>query len=202
MTGSKLIKLEDLKCDEDSFIPEEIFGFSKRAILTEFETNLTGTMGDKDLISERLEDLRYKIRTEENKNLKEVMKKRLSYLEGKTAIIAVGGLTEVEVAENRDKIIDCLNSCKSAIDNGILPGGGTSFIHVIRILEGKLKDLKKDYEDNNNSERFDNHSNHNGVSYDFIMGIECYVRALKVWGFFNFFYLILFILFYYSTFFN
>ena len=130
-------------------------------------------MGDKKEIKERLNDLREKIKNEENKNLKEVMKKRLSNLEGKTAIIAVGGLTEVEVAENRDKIIDCLNSCKSAIDNGILPGGGTSFIHVVKILQEKLKELKSEDEKQI-------------YNYDFIMGIECFTRALKVIKLFKF----------------
>jgi chaperonin GroEL len=138
--------------------------------LSDFETNLTGTKGDKYEIKERLDDLREKINKEENKNLKEVMKRRLSNLEGKTAIIAIGGLSEIEVAENRDKIIDCLNSCKSAIDNGILPGGGTSFIHVIKILQEKLKELKRQAQD-------DEKQNYN---HDFIMGIECLMRALKV----------------------
>ena len=139
-------------------------------MLNEYETNLTGTKGEQDKIIERLEDLRSKINKEENKNLKEVMKRRLSNLEGKTAIIAIGGFSEIEVAENRDKIIDCLNSCKSAIDNGILPGGGTSFIHVIKILQEKLKELKTQSQDE--EKQIYNH--------DFIMGIECFMRALKV----------------------
>lgn len=115
--------------------------------------------------------LKSKIKNEENKNLKEILKKRLSNLEGKTAIIAVGGITESEVGENRDKIIDCLNSCKSAMETGILPGGGTSFIHGIRVLEERLKEYKND------EKLFQEKHN---ISYDSIVGIRVFFEALKV----------------------
>ena len=132
---------------------------------------MTGTKGNKDEIRERVNLLKSKIKHEENKNLKEVLKKRLSNLEGKTAIIAVGGFTESEVGENRDKIIDCLNSCKSAMESGILPGGGTSFIHGIRILEERLKEYKSD------EKLFkENHR----INYDSIVGISVFIEALKV----------------------
>ncbi len=72
---------------------------------------------------------------EDYKPICDRLKQRLNYLEGKTGIITVGGYTEVEIAENRDKIVDCLNSCRSAIENGILPGGGTAFIHALKVLK-------------------------------------------------------------------
>jgi chaperonin GroEL len=56
-------------------------------------------------------------------------------MEGRNAVITVGGFTEVEIAENRDKIVDCLNSCKTALDEGIIPGGGACFIHALSSLE-------------------------------------------------------------------
>lgn len=116
-------------------------------------------------------NLKSKIKNEENKNIKEVLKKRLSNLEGKTSIIAVGGFTESEVGENRDKIVDCLNSCKSAMESGILPGGGTSFIHGIRILEERLQEYKND------EKLFkENHR----LNYDSIVGISAFIEALKV----------------------
>ena len=68
---------------------------------------------------------------------------------GKMSIIYVGGVTPVEVAENRDKIVDALNSCQTSLETGILPGGGTSYIHGLKILE-KLK--------------FDNHNMNVGVN--------------------------------------
>jgi chaperonin GroEL (HSP60 family) len=146
-------------------------GSSKRATFSEFETILTGTKGDKDEIKQRLNILKSKIKNEENKNLKEILKKRLSNLEGKTAIITVGGITESEVGENRDKIIDCLNSCKSAMESGILSGGGTSFVHGIKILEERLKEYKND-------EKF--FKEKHKINYDSIIGIRVFIQALKV----------------------
>ncbi len=132
---------------------------------------MTGTKGDKDEIKERFNILKYKIKNEENKYRKEIFKKRFSNLEGKTAIIAVGGITESEVGENRDKIVDCLNSCKSAMECGILPGGGTSFIHGIQVLEEKLKQYKND--EILFKEDFK-------ISYESIVGISVFIQALKV----------------------
>jgi len=132
---------------------------------------LSGTKGEKDDIQKRLNVLRAKIKNEENKNLKEILQRRLSNLEGKTAIITVGGITEVEVGENRDKIVDCLNSCKSAIESGILPGGGTSFIHGIRVLEEILIKYK------NNEDFILEKCNKN---YDYVIGINVFIEALKV----------------------
>jgi len=121
--------------------------------------------------------LKTKIKNEENKSIKEVLQRRLSNLEGKTAIITVGGVTESEVGENRDKIVDCLNSCKSAIDSGILPGGGTSFIHGISALEEILIKYK------NNEDLIKEKCNKN---YDYVIGINVFIEALKVKLFINF----------------
>jgi chaperonin GroEL len=131
VTGSKLCTRNDLY----EFSPEEIFGVCKKATIAEYETLLIGPAGDKEEIRLKLNDLRNRIRTEDSKVVKGRLKQRLSNLEGKTGLILVGGYTEVEVSENRDKIIDCLNSCKSAIEHGILPGGGTAFIHALKVLD-------------------------------------------------------------------
>lgn len=150
-------------------------GYSKRATVSEYETILTGTKGNKEEIRERLIALKANINKEENKNSKEVLKKRLANLEGKTAIIAVGGITEAEVGENRDKIVDCLNSCKSALESGILPGGGTSFIHAIKILEEELKIFKDD--EKLFKEKYK-------LNYESIFGVQVLIEALKVINFF------------------
>ncbi len=96
---------------------------------------MIGPGGDKDDIKIKLNDLRNRIRNEDSKDHKDRLKQRLNNLEGKTGMILVGGYSEVEVSENRDKIVDCLNSCKSAIEHGILPGGGTAFIHALKVLD-------------------------------------------------------------------
>ena len=137
VTGAKLCTLKDL----EDFSPEEIFGkfifktgISKRIVVTEFDTQIIGPDGDKEMIKQRLVDIKRRIKIEDYKPILDRLKQRLNYLEGKTGIITVGGYTEVEVADNRDKIVDCLNSCRSAIEHGILPGGGTAFLHALKVL--------------------------------------------------------------------
>lgn len=129
-----------------------------------------------------MDSLKYKLKNEENKNVKEVLRKRLANLEGKTAIVAVGGHTEVEMGENRDKIIDCLNSCKSALENGILPGGGTAFIHSLKVLENHHNQLKK-----SNEISIDKNSSSFNNRYDYIVGIEVFIKAVKVIYWIDFF---------------
>ena len=131
MTGATPVKLLDLKSFEN-----KILGSATQCIITEFETVLVGCNGDKNQISKRLSDLKYQLKTCSNdKILSKLLKQRISRLEGKSAIITVGGFTEVEINENRDKIIDGLNTCKSALEEGILPGGGTAYIHALKVLE-------------------------------------------------------------------
>lgn len=71
-------------------------------------------------------------------------KERLARLECKIAEIQVGGATEVEKGEERDIIIDALNSAKSAIQGGVLPGGGVALLHASKLLEDGLPDLLSD----------------------------------------------------------
>jgi chaperonin GroEL len=96
---------------------------------------LVGPKGDKDEIKAKLVDLKNRIRLEDYKPIKERLQQRVNNIEGKTGIILIGGYTEAEISETRDKIVDCLNSCRSGISDGILPGGGTCFIHALRALE-------------------------------------------------------------------
>ena len=73
---------------------------------------MLGCNGNKELIENRIKQLKYRITVEKDSNLLNLLKSRVSRLEGKSAIITVGGFTEVELVENRDKIVDGLNSCK------------------------------------------------------------------------------------------
>jgi chaperonin GroEL len=145
MTGSKLCTLEDIQDNalESNLLYEENFGASRRVRLNELETVLIGVKGDKQAINEMISKLDYLSKNEVNPGYKSYYSDRLSRLQGKACTIYVGGLTPVEVTENRDKIVDALNSCQTSLKYGILPGGGTSFIHALKLIE-QLKLSNKD----------------------------------------------------------
>lgn len=145
MAGAKLCNISDI---QDNFIDsnllfEENFGASRRGKLNELETVLIGVKGDKIAINEMLDKLNYLSKNETQPGYKSYYSDRLSRLQGKACTIYVGGLTPVEITENRDKVVDALNSCQTSLKTGILPGGGTSFIHALKLLEN-LKLSNKD----------------------------------------------------------
>lgn len=85
------------------------------------------------------------IEREQDPQYQTYLTEKLTRLSGRSAIIHCGGYTPVELLETRDQIVDCLNSCKSALESGILPGGGNSFIHALPVLEDlKLKNKNFD----------------------------------------------------------
>lgn len=71
-------------------------------------------------------------------------KERLARMQSKIAEIQVGGMSEVERGEERDLIVDALNSAKSAIQGGVLPGGGIALYHASKLIEDGLPDMLSD----------------------------------------------------------
>lgn len=140
MTGAKLCDLDDIQDAEfeKSLLFEDNFGATSKCRVSEFQTVLMGVKGDKQEIQNILYALEYKVKTEKNPGYKSYYQDRLSRLHGRSVSIQIGGITNVEIMENRDKIVDALNSCQTAIEAGILPGGGSSFAHGLKILE-KIK---------------------------------------------------------------
>jgi len=114
---------------------EEKFGACRRLKADEVETILIGAKGDPSQIEDLYGKLEHMSRNESHPGYQHYYKDRLSRLQGKACTIYVGGITPVEVTENRDKIVDALNSCQTAMEFGILPGGGTAFIHALTVLE-------------------------------------------------------------------
>ncbi len=137
MTGSKYCSIDDIRDNEleANLQFEEIFGAATKAKINEYETILMGVSGDNDAISDMIGELQYKIKNEENEGYKSFYEHRLSRLQGKSVTISIGGITPVEIAENRDQIVDSLNSCKTALEYGILPGGGAALVHGLKELE-------------------------------------------------------------------
>jgi chaperonin GroEL len=137
MTGAKILNQKDLLENdlENNILYEENFGACRRVKLSESETILMGVRGDQTQIQNMYDRLEFLSHNEKDPNFKQYYKDRLSRLRGKSCTIFVGGFTPVEVTENRDKIVDALNSCQTSMESGVLPGGGTSFIHALKVLE-------------------------------------------------------------------
>lgn len=137
MTGAKFCRLSDLDDDEleNSLLIEDKFGSCRKCKLSEHETVLMGVKGDKSMIKDLVTELETKLEKETNEGYKSYYKQRINMLEGRASTIYVGGLTSSEISENRDKIVDALNSCQTGLEFGILPGAGTSFIHGLKHIE-------------------------------------------------------------------
>ncbi len=91
--------------------------------------------GGKDDISERAGQLRQAIEEVTSEYEKDKLKERLAKLTGGVAVIKVGGASEVEVGEVKDRLNDALCATKCAVEEGIVPGGGSALLYASRVLE-------------------------------------------------------------------
>ncbi|KAH9274777.1 chaperonin GroL [Batrachochytrium salamandrivorans] len=121
------IKLD--KCTIDDL------GSVNLATVTKDDTIFLNGAGSKDAVAQRCEQLRSLISTTVSDYEREKLQERLAKLSGGVAVIKVGGSSEVEVGEKKDRFDDALNATRAAVEEGIVPGGGTAFIKASRILQ-------------------------------------------------------------------
>ena len=142
MTGATLIDNEfGLRIDQ---VQLKHFG-SAKVIKTDADfTHIVGGNYTDQALSQRLEEIRITINLEQSKHLQGVHKERLARLQSKIAEIQIGGRSDVERGEERDIIVDALNSAKSAMQNGVLPGGGVAINLASKMLEQGLPNLTVD----------------------------------------------------------
>lgn len=122
-------------------------GFVKMCESGRGSTTFMGGNGDPLKIRERIDYLKEDIDRTQNLADCERIQERISRLQSAVAIIRVGGATEIDMIERKDRVIDALEAVKSAQAEGILPGGGTSLVHFSNLIESKLgrrKDLTDD----------------------------------------------------------
>merc|ERR1719324_395544 len=106
------------------------------------DTIMLGGGGDAAAIEERCEFIREAIESTSSEYEKDKLKERLAKLSGGVAVLKVGGASEVEVSEVKDRLNDALNATKCALEEGIVPGGGTALLLATKKLEGlKLDNL-------------------------------------------------------------
>jgi chaperonin GroEL len=129
------IKLENVKLD--------MLGKAKTVKIDKDNTTIIDGAGKKPDIQSRVAQIKAQIEETTSDYDKEKLQERLAKLAGGVAVIRVGGATEVEVKERKDRVDDALNATKAAVEEGIIPGGGTALLYASKAL----KDLTGDNED-------------------------------------------------------
>ena len=109
-------------------------GQAKRIKVEKENTTIVDGMGNKDDIKARVKQIRAQIEAATSDYDREKLQERLAKLVGGVAVIRVGAATEVEMKEKKDRVEDALNSTRAAVEEGIVPGGGTAFIRVSKAL--------------------------------------------------------------------
>ncbi|WP_421792578.1 chaperonin GroEL [Hyphobacterium sp.] len=122
------IKLENVTLD--------MLGTAKRVTITKDDTTIVDGAGSKDDIEARVGQIRKQIEDSSSEYDKEKLQERLAKLAGGVAVIKVGGATEVEVKERKDRVDDALNATRAAVEEGIVPGGGVALLKASSALNG------------------------------------------------------------------
>jgi chaperonin GroEL len=113
----------------------EMLGSAKRVEITKENTTIVDGSGKKDTIVARCNQIRAQVEETTSDYDKEKLQERLAKLAGGVAVIKVGGATEVEVKERKDRVDDAMHATRAAVEEGIVPGGGTAFIKAINSLD-------------------------------------------------------------------
>jgi chaperonin GroEL len=122
------IKLENVMLD--------MLGHAKRVLIEKDTTTIIDGSGDKATIQARIQQIKAQIGETTSDYDKEKLQERLAKLAGGVAVIRVGGATEIEVKEKKDRIDDALNATRAAAEEGIVPGGGVALLRARSVLVG------------------------------------------------------------------
>eukprot|EP00771_Trimastix_marina_P002477 gnl/Trimastix_PCT/3606.p1 GENE.gnl/Trimastix_PCT/3606~~gnl/Trimastix_PCT/3606.p1 ORF type:complete len:483 (+),score=180.43 gnl/Trimastix_PCT/3606:198-1646(+) len=127
-------------------IPAGAFGTVRKAVVTKDSALLQGGAGDPRRIRDHCEALKGQVKGAASEWEKERLQSRVAKLSGGVAVIKVGGASEVEVGEKKDRVQDALNATKAAVEEGIVPGGGSALLHSTKALAG-LKEQTTDFDE-------------------------------------------------------
>ncbi len=126
-------------------ITADVLGTAKKVVVSKDSTLLAQGGGDKKAISARADEIRKLLSTSTSDYDKEKLSERLAKLVGGVAVIKVGGMTEVEVKEKKDRVDDALAATRAAVAEGIVAGGGIALVRAI----GSLENLSGENQDQN-----------------------------------------------------
>ena len=134
LTGGQVIS-EDLGMKLES-VTMDMLGTAKRVAITKDETTIVDGAGSKPEIEARVTQIRQQIQETDSDYDREKLQERVAKLAGGVAVIRVGGMSEVEVKERKDRVDDALNATRAAVQEGIVVGGGVALVQAAKSLDG------------------------------------------------------------------
>ena len=143
LTGGQVIS-EDLGIKLEN-VTLDMLGKAKKVTMTKDDTTIVDGGGEREGIEGRIAQIKRQIEDTTSDYDKEKLQERLAKLAGGVAVVRVGGSTEVEVKEKKDRVDDALNATRAAVEEGVVPGGGVALLKASKVLEG----LKGENDDQN-----------------------------------------------------
>jgi chaperonin GroEL len=136
LTGGQVIAPEvGLKLDQ---VGLDVLGTARRVVVTKDNTTIIEGGGDAGEVDGRVNQIKAEIENTDSDWDREKLQERLAKLAGGVCVIKVGAATEVELKEKKHRIEDAVSATRAAIEEGIVPGGGSAIIHAVSVLEGDL----------------------------------------------------------------
>ena len=143
LTGGQVIS-EDLGIKLEN-VTIDMLGHTKKLVITKDDTTIVEGGGKKSDIEGRCKQIRQQIEETTSDYDREKLQERLAKLAGGVAVIRVGGATEIEVKERKDRVEDAMHATRAAVEEGIVPGGGVALLYARKALD-KLKPENDDQE--------------------------------------------------------
>ena len=145
LTGGKVVSSEKgMRLDK---FQSEWLGRANKVTVGKDTTTIIDASGDQEAIEARVEEIKNQIDQSTSPYEKETLQDRLSKFLGGVAVVHVGGHTEVEMKERKDRVEDALHATKAALEEGILPGGGVALLNVARHLDDNIEEMTLDESD-------------------------------------------------------
>jgi chaperonin GroEL len=142
LTGGVVIS-EEVGRKLDSATVQDL-GRARKVVSNKDETTIVEGRGSEEAIKSRIQQIRAQINETTSDFDREKLQERLAKLAGGVAVIKVGAATEVELKEKKHRVEDALSATRAAVEEGIVPGGGTAFVHSLSALDPVLKELTGD----------------------------------------------------------
>jgi chaperonin GroEL len=136
LTGAQVVAPEvGLKLDQ---VGLDVLGTARRVVVTKDTTTIVEGGGDADAVAGRVNQIKAEVESTDSDWDREKLQERLAKLAGGVCVVKVGAATEVELKEKKHRIEDAVSATRAAIEEGIVPGGGSALIHAVSVLDGDL----------------------------------------------------------------